>query len=377
MKLRKLTLYHIQIPLNIRFSQANQDTTRSSSILLELETEGGIKGYGESCPRTYVTGESPASVLADLQKFVGSFPDLSFDSFETLERFVTEELPDKIRPAALCAIELALLDAWSRHSKRPLIQVLGGSMKKSFAYTGVIPTGNIDNIRPLLSRFSFPMIKLKINQDLAANLQQVKSIKEIYGPDIPIQADVNTGWTGEEAEKQIPLLAAKGISVFEQPFLAKQNPEMAPLMERFGKTVFLMADESATHPHTVTQLLENKLFNRINLKISKHGGILQTLKVYREAASQGISCQLGAHFGESSLLTSAALLVASCVPHLTGHEGGLGKILLKEDVCPNPLQINSQACIQLKDPHFLGLGIEVDMTPLMPYVESQISLVDE
>ena len=355
MKICKLAIHHLQIPLRFQFAQANHVAKRSNSILVELETERGILGFGESCPRPYVTGECPSSVSSDLKGIRTLLWQKEFIELEDIEGFICDHLAVKVGPAALCALELALLDSWSKTYRQPLIEALGGQIKEEFRYTGVIPTGNFAPLEPFLSKFSFPRIKLKMGSNLKENLARIDHIQNIYGSRIPIQADINTAWSWEDALEQIPTLMKRGIRIFEQPFLPKFDEGMGKLTERFGSDAFIMADESATTPFQVMNLLQQSRCNRINLKISKHGGIFQTLNIYREAWRQGIYCQLGAHFGETSILTYAGLIVASCVPKLTGHEGGLGTYLLETDLCAPSLRFDQQACIREIVPKRLGL----------------------
>ncbi len=369
MKICKLAIHHLQIPLKFQFAQANHAAKRSNSILVELETEGGILGFGESCPRTYVTGECPSSVSSDLKRVQTLLWQKEFVEIEDIERFICDHLAVKVGPSALCALELALLDAWSKSYGEPLIESLGGHEKEEFRYTGVIPTGNFAKLRPFLSKFNFPQIKLKVGKDLKENMKQIDRIQEICGSQIPIQVDINTAWSWGDALVQIPAMMKRGIRIFEQPFLPKFDECMGKLTERFGSDAFIMADESATTPFQVLKLLEQGQCNRINLKISKHGGIFQTLNIYREAWRQGIYCQLGAHFGETSILTYAGLIVASCVPKLTGHEGGIGTYILETDLCDPSLRFDRQACIGELPHQGLGLIPGFSWDRIKPYVQ--------
>ena len=63
MKIRHISVERIRIPLKVRFSQANNSTQQSDSVILRLETQKETIGYGESCPRPYVTGEDAQTVI--------------------------------------------------------------------------------------------------------------------------------------------------------------------------------------------------------------------------------------------------------------------------------------------------------------------------
>ena len=61
--LRSIELSRVDIPLRVRFAHASAQRDRTESVLVVVTTAAGVVGYGEGCPRHYVTGEHEASVL--------------------------------------------------------------------------------------------------------------------------------------------------------------------------------------------------------------------------------------------------------------------------------------------------------------------------
>ena len=76
-------------PLRFNFKHAAAKRSKSSSILVEIKA-GPFRGYGEACPRPYVTGETEESVVAFLEKY-GSEWVKSVKCIETLRNRVREE----------------------------------------------------------------------------------------------------------------------------------------------------------------------------------------------------------------------------------------------------------------------------------------------
>jgi L-alanine-DL-glutamate epimerase-like enolase superfamily enzyme len=348
MKIHTLQIEHLQIPMRIRFAQSNNATQVSSTILVKITTEKGTEGYGETCPRPYVTGESIESVFKDLGGLEASLKDRPFQSREEIESLVCEELPGKIGLAAICGLELAMLDAWSREQGKSVAEALGGRYKPHFQYSGVIPFGNLQKILPLLQQFQFEDIKIKVSNELESNLERVRAIKGMYDRQVSVRVDVNAGWDYEEARWQIPELIALGVTTIEQPLPAAKDADMQKLTEEFGEKVAIMADESICSYEQGKKLAAERACNTFNLKISKNGGILNTLRLARLAETEGLSCQLGAHFGETGLLTAAGLVLASLAPNIHIQEGGLGPLLLESDICSPSLHIDQKARINGK-----------------------------
>lgn len=63
-KIRRLQLEPLHIPFKVPFRHASAERAETSSVWLKAVSESGITGYGESCPRPYVTGETLATVHA-------------------------------------------------------------------------------------------------------------------------------------------------------------------------------------------------------------------------------------------------------------------------------------------------------------------------
>lgn len=63
----RLRIWSPSIPMKQKFRHAAAERSTSDPIILEVELAGGLKGYGETHPRTYVTGESHDDILATIR----------------------------------------------------------------------------------------------------------------------------------------------------------------------------------------------------------------------------------------------------------------------------------------------------------------------
>ncbi len=361
MKIQSIKVQHLQIPMRLKFAQANNATQKSNAVILTLTTTQGVTGYGESCPRPYVTGETIDSIAQDIRSFSNVMMDKNFIDVEGIQDFVVQELPGKMGLAAICALELALLDAWGKENEISLLNTFKNQTILPIRYSGVVPFGNLARMEPLLQQFDFRDIKIKVGQDLIENLRRVERLKAIFHEPVTLRVDANCGWSFAGALAQIPALMEAGVTVFEQCFPKDRDQDMAKITALYGKDVVIMADESLCSYENARFLAENGICNGFNLKISKNGGIFNTLRILKLAKQYSIHCQLGAHFGETSILTMAGLLVTVASPTiLHRHEGALGTILLKKDLCEQPLQINQHAIVNSKQyPFGNGLGINI------------------
>ncbi|MEM8901927.1 MAG: enolase C-terminal domain-like protein, partial [Bacteroidota bacterium] len=272
MKVIEIQSIPIRIPLKLTFAQSNNQASRSNSVILKVLTDQGTIGYGECCPREYVTGENVSSVNLDVQSLQREVRELEFHSIEDIKHWILEIAPSKIGLATLCAIEMALLDVWSKEKNVTLIESMRGGRKEIFSYAGVVPLGPINHLKPVLERFHFGRVKLKIDHDFQMTLEKIQLIRELYGPETDIQVDVNAGWTLQDACVQVPELIQAGVSCIEQPFPTDKDEQMGWLTWKYGKEIDVMADESACSFRQIQHLVENGFCNKLNLKLSKNGG---------------------------------------------------------------------------------------------------------
>ncbi|MEL7222444.1 MAG: enolase C-terminal domain-like protein [Bacteroidota bacterium] len=366
MNITKIHYHHLRIPLRLTFAQANQNTKLSDSVIVRLETDGGVLGYGEACPRAYVSGEDAASVRQTMDKWKPSLFGASFASLNDIREWVLLQVDQGIGLAAVCAIELALLDAWSKTHQIDLQDALAQQRSLTVLdYSGIIPYGKWEKLSAIVKHFTFKSWKLKAYDELALNEQRIKDVKNLMGEEVSIRMDANAGWSLTNARQQINAAMALGVNSFEQAF--DKLEDAITLRKEFGDCIQLMADESLVTYADAEKLIESDACNHFSLKLSKNGGIFNSLRIYDLAQKAGIPCQLSAHFGETSILTAAGALFASLVPTLSALEGALGTYLLKEDICKTPMMIEVNGQFGQSELNYSGWPIQVDEMHLNRY----------
>src|SRR5437867_9263683 len=111
-RLRRLELKPLHIPFPVAFHHASAERSETSTIWAEVLLESGVVGCGEACPREYVTAESLDTTLAFSTRherdLCGQIVDVA-----SLRAWIASNAQDiDANPAAWCAIELAILDAF-------------------------------------------------------------------------------------------------------------------------------------------------------------------------------------------------------------------------------------------------------------------------
>jgi muconate cycloisomerase len=69
----RLTFCEMRVPLKMTFRRASAARTHGESLGVEA-APGAHRGYGEGCPRSYVTGETRASCQRWLANLASGHP---------------------------------------------------------------------------------------------------------------------------------------------------------------------------------------------------------------------------------------------------------------------------------------------------------------
>lgn len=367
----QLTIQPLHIPLRTTFKQASSTRNVGESIWCEA-SRANLTGYGEGCPRIYVTNETVATGLDWLQAITTEIIN-QCHTLEALKRWTVENRNQiDQHPAAFCAIETALLDLFAREKKQSVEALLGLSAPQTtYQYTAVLGDSSEEKFKALVQRYlamGFKDFKVKVNGQLVIDQQKLKNIKLLCQKNqidnYRIRLDVNNLWAGK------PNIAIDYLAQLHSPFLGVEEPlepknylALSKISEALNLPIIL--DESLC---TLTDLANlNQVSGQFiaNLKVSRVGGILRTLELIKKLKKAGREIIIGAHVGETSVLTRAGMLAANAAGnHLIAQEGGFGSILLEKDKMYPSLTLGAGGKIDLSIPYSIKNGEKTMTIPI-------------
>ena len=369
----QINLYRTEIPLRTAFRHALKTRRKSQSVIVEIVTESGIRGFGEGAPREYVTGESTSTTIDRLFKACKALIGKSFSEKDSIECFseILDNLDLANAPSARCALELALLDAWGKYTKQPAATLLNPKPSyRTIHFNGVVSGDSLKATKEWLYRirdFGFDQVKVKVSNDHSLDLDRIELSRSILGSQASIRIDVNGAWELSESIVNIRRFSSLGIEIIEQPLAAKDREDYPLLMEELRQSgVHIILDESICNKDDAKWFIKNRGASGFNLKVSKHGGLWPSYNIYRMAQKAGMSCQLGCHVGETAILTLAGQSFATTSEDFLAYEGSFGRLLLEHDITKEDVTFQPggliDLSISLQNP---GLGVEVDHELLM------------
>jgi L-alanine-DL-glutamate epimerase-like enolase superfamily enzyme len=339
-RLHRLALKPLRIPFTVAFRHASADRSETSTLWVDVELDSGVSGCGESCPRDYVTGESLNTAEAFFARHVDAIREQIRD-LESLRGWMASNAQEiETNPAAWCAIELGILDAFAKDGAQTVEGLLSlPELEGAFHYTAVLGDAKPEAFTAMADqyrRFGFSDFKLKLSGDLERDRSKLVIIRELDVESIRVRVDANNLWSN--AGEAITFLQALDYPFFaiEEPLGPNQYDQLAQTSEALGCPVIL--DESLLRVEQLAALPGLPALWLINVRVSKMGGLLRSLNVAAAAAAADFGIIVGAQVGETSLLTRAALTVARTAGEaLVAQEGAFGTRLLTRDVCEPPL----------------------------------------
>lgn len=361
MKLDGFEILTVDIPMRMSVDHTLAKRRHARNILVKATTADGAHGWGESCPREYVTGESIESVLEDLEQTIiprllgREFADLA-EASAGLEEII-DSLP-RNQQAAFCAAELAVLDLVSRATGVSAGEMLGPIKSEKRRYSAVIVSEDPDKIREqcaLMRKFGVDEVKVKVGPSLETNLRILESGREVLGSEVKLRLDANSAWTAEESIRQLEAMSSYDLHGVEQPVPADDLAGMVAVTA--AGIVPVVADESLCSLADAKQLVASKGCDIFNVRVSKCGGLVNAGRIERIAREAGLKCQLGAQVGETGILSAAGRQFATrCEP--LWCEGSYGALLLEEDITDPDITLGPGGFAPaLVEP---GLGVAVD-----------------
>ena len=303
------------------------------AVFVRVEDKDGSEGWGEvwcnfpSCGAEH-RARLVETVLAPLltrRGFAGPAEAFAWLEERTAVLALQSGEPGPLAQA-IAGLDLALWDLCARRAGQPLWRYLGGRHDQVAAYASGINPDDPGRMVAAKAAEGFRAFKLKVGFGLERDLDNLRAVRELLGPQAPLMADANQGWTLEEALGMVPLLREFRLGWLEEPLRADRPHAEWQRLAR-ATEIPLAAGENLLGEPAFDAAMVAQGLSVLQPDLAKWGGISGCWPVIAKAQQRGLRyCPhfLGAGIG---LRASAHVLAA------TGLDG-----LLEIDANPNPLR---------------------------------------
>ncbi len=346
----------VSLPMLKPVIMAGEEVRRADNVLVRIEADNGLVGWGEAASAPVMTGETLESIVSAVHYLDPALRGR--DPADIAGALAAMDGRMYGNHGAKAAIEIALCDLTGRATAKPVHALLGEKKRSRMPLLAVIGGGDFDgDLRDAEKKKAagFTAYKIKVGIDTPANdAARTRAICKVLGGGLLISADANQGYSAEQAIDYVHAVKGSGLDFFEQPVIGHDLAGMAAVAA--ATDIAIGADEGIHTLDDIKRHHERKAARGVSLKAIKLGGIRAVVGAARLCDRLGMSVNISCKTGESSIACAAALHVAAVIPNIAWaltltHTG------LAEDVTAQPIRTEKAYVESLDRP---GLGIDVD-----------------
>jgi L-alanine-DL-glutamate epimerase-like enolase superfamily enzyme len=320
MKITAIHIYAIHLPLHVPFVISYHTYKYMPSIIVKIETDEGITGFGEAVADEHVTGESWEGTYQIIKNTLS--PVVMGQNPMQIER-IHDIMNNAIysAPTAKAAIDIACFDIIGKKIQQPVYQLIGGRYHDEFPITHVLsildPKEMADEAASQVEK-GYQSFKMKVGTNVKQDVMRIQAVRARVGEDIAIRVDVNQGWKNSATTlSALNQLQDCNLDWIEQPVMADDIDGMVEIKSK--SIVPLMIDEGLKGTREMLEITQKRAADKVNIKLMKCGGIYPAVKLAHQAELTGFDCQIGSMI-ESSVGSAAGYHVAFSKKNITSVE---------------------------------------------------------
>ena len=272
MKIRAIHIYQVDLPIKGKpYTMARATLTELDTTIVEIVTDSGIVGYGETCPLgpTY----QPHHALGARAALIELAPHLI--GRNPLHHNAAALLMDETLAGhqyAKAAIDIALWDIAGKAYGVRTCDLLGGAVRErvpSYYAIGIETPDETARIAQEKQQAGYPRLQIKVGgRHIEEDIAAIRKVAEVLDNGVRFAADANRGWTTRDAI-MISQACRDVPFVIEQP--CATYAETAALRGRVCHPIYV--DEVADSVSRVVQAIGDRSADGFGLKVTRMGGL--------------------------------------------------------------------------------------------------------
>jgi len=237
--------------------------------------------HGEASGSIY-SGPGVDRIEAGIKKGIEYLRRCGKIDVDTLHKVSELDIP----AAARSALVAMIINYLSGETRRYPWEVISLGTPVGIRSSITISIDKPEEMIEVIKASEYPIIKIKMgNEDDVLLLDRLDEISDKI-----IRVDVNGAWSCAKAEEMIFRLAQKGITVIEQPTDVESVKEW-PHLKGKSENVELIIDEGLNNLDDYHKYAE--YIDGVNIKMEKCGGIIEGVKIARQARQDKKKVMLG------------------------------------------------------------------------------------
>jgi L-alanine-DL-glutamate epimerase-like enolase superfamily enzyme len=310
LRLTKLSFHPITTPLTESFGIAGGTQELAANVYVRAQLSNGTHGWGEAAPFPAFDGQTQAGTLKVLQRCARQLIGLPAGAYLQLEQHLQHLIPR--HSCARAAVEMAVLDAWTKSRGLPLYALFGGTtthLQTDITIPVVTPDHAAASARRIRER-GVKTLKIKVGTTVRKDTERVCAALDAF-PKAKLILDANGGFTPSQSLDLLRRLKRRGVTVtlFEQPARSRDLRGL----RKVSRQTLVAADESVTSAADVARIARLGAAAVVNVKLMK-SGVIGAWRIATTARAAGLRLMIGG-------LVESRLSMA-CAAHLACGIGG-------------------------------------------------------
>lgn len=272
MRITEIHVYQRDLPVvGQPYKMSRAVVTSLDTTIVEIVTERGIVGYGETCPLGPVYQPQHAlgarAALAEMgQHLIGQNALQIENVHRTMEGCLNGSRYAK------AAVDIALWDIVGKAFGARVCDLLGGATRErlpSYYSVTVAEPDEAARIAAEKQKEGFQRLQIKVGgRPVEEDVATIRKVAEVVRPDIRLAVDGNRGWPTRDA-LTVSRLCSKHVFVMEQP--CDTIEEIAAIRRLLHHPVYL--DESTESLSIILRAVGEGIADGFGLKVTRLGGL--------------------------------------------------------------------------------------------------------
>ncbi|MEH7385249.1 mandelate racemase/muconate lactonizing enzyme family protein [Bacillus sp. JJ1521] len=320
MKITELHIHVLSAKLDEPFAFSQGYAVNRSSMIVEIVTDEGITGWGESLCH----GLQPPQVAASIVEY--SLKPLLIGEDPTNVEVLWDKMYNHTRPYgqlgavvnAMSAVDIALWDVLGKMYNQPIYKLLGGAYRtKVMPYaTGFYriqgksyPEAAIEEAQQHLEN-GYQAMKLKTGFGVKEDIEYIQSVREAIGFDVTLMADANCAFNSANARRILMEVEVAKLHWFEEP-LPPEDIEGYQELKGISST-FIAAGENIFGNIGARQWVASKALDIIQPDIAASGGFTAVKRI--NALANSWNLMVNPHVWGTGIGLAASLQYIANIP---------------------------------------------------------------
>ncbi|HEY1796440.1 MAG TPA: mandelate racemase/muconate lactonizing enzyme family protein [Stellaceae bacterium] len=385
MKIKDIRTIALSYKCEPPYGSAGGMQARRGALIVEVETDDGIVGIGESG----LGGGATATVIEkDLKPLLlGRDPTLIEGLWQLMFARTRQYGRRGVVMNAISGIDIALWDIAGKVAKMPVYKLLGASRDRVEAYAsgGFYQEGKgVDGVAGEAESYrarGFRGMKMKIGRNPSTgshlrhlanmaevcevepevDIARVAAVRKALGPQAKLMVDVNCAWSPDFAIRMGRELEPYDLYWIEEPVATDDIDGSARVADAL--TTPIAGYETETGLYGFRELVTRGAVDIVQLDVAWSGGFSEGKRI--AAFAQAHHRMIAPHAFAGAVLLIASLHYAASIPNALALEWDQNPNGLRDELLTEGLKLESDGTVKL--PERPGLGIELDRGAVEKY----------